>query len=349
LKKSVQLIIGLVVAFAAVFYTMRNVSVEELLGSFRNVHYGYLVIATVMMVLTYVARGIRWRILVKPIKDIPARDLASPLMVGFMAGVLPARAGEFIRAYLLGKKAEISFVSAFATIVVERLFDLVLLLLLFAWLLVFHGDIFESDISWSGITVHDLAFQFGLFSLGVVIALVIFIYLLIFHYEKAMALVHWFLKPLPENWQYKIIQLVETFSQGLHVVKSLKALIQIFLATGMVWALITLQYYPLYFAYDLQDKSMASLLLLTVMICILITVLPTPGFLGSFNAGVLIALHEIMHESEVAAVSFGFVGWGLNFAVIIFGGLYFVLHDHISVKNLVELDEGVPQRGEDEA
>ena len=150
---------------------------------------------------------------------------------------------------------------------------------------------------------------------------------------------YWLVRPVPEKWQFKLIQMTKTFSQGLLVFRDLKALVFIGVATVGVWALIVLQYYPLYWAYDLQDKSAASLILLTVMICILITVLPTPACLGSFNAGVLIALHVIMNEAEVAIVSFGFVGWGLNFAVIIIGGVYFIIHDHISVKKLGEIEE----------
>ncbi len=339
MKKSGQLIIGLIVAFAAVYYTMRNVSVAELMESFRHVNYVYLIPAFLIMCLTYVARAIRWRALLRPVKEVKTFELFSPLMVGFMAGVLPARAGELIRAYLLGKKFELSFASSLATIVLERLFDLIMLLILFSWILVFHGEIFDARIMWSGISIRDLAFQFGLFSLAVVVVLIAFIYLLTFHNEKAMALVRWLVRPVPEKWQFKLIQMVETFSQGLGVFRNLKALIFIGVATVGVWALIVLQYYPLYWAYDLQDKSATSLVLLTVMVCILITVLPTPAFLGSFNAGVLIALHEIMNEAEVATVSFGFVAWGLNFAVIILGGVYFILHDHISVKKLVEIEE----------
>lgn len=339
MKKSGQLIIGLIVAFAAVFYTMRNVSIAELMDSFRRVDYLYLAPAFLLMCLTYVARAIRWRMLLRPIKEVRMWDLFSPLMVGFMAGVLPARAGELIRAYLLGKKFELSFASSLATIVVERLFDLMFLLLLFTWILVFHGEIFEADIAWSGISIKDLAFQFGIFSLVVVLVLIGFICLLTFHNEKAMALVHWGVRPFPEKWQFKLIQMTETFSQGLGVFRNIRALALIGVATVGVWALVMLQYYPLYWAYSLQDKSATSLVLLTVMVCILITVLPTPAFLGSFNAGVLIALYHIMGESEVAAVSFGFVAWGLNFAVIIIGGVYFILHDHISVKKLVEIEE----------
>jgi len=339
LKKSGQLIIGLIVAVLAVYYTMRNVSVSELMDSFRQINYIWLLPTFVLMCLTYVARAIRWRVLLLPVKEVKTVQLFSPLMVGFMAGVLPARAGELVRAYLLGKKFELSFASSLATIVVERLFDMILLLFLFSWILVFHGEIFDGNIAWSGISIKDLAFQFGVFSLALVLVLIAFIYLLTFHNEKAMALVHWLVRPLPEKWQYKLIQMTETFSQGLGVFRNIRALVIIAVATVGVWALIVLQYYPLYWAYELQDKSATSLILLTVMVCILITVLPTPAFLGSFNAGVLIALHEIMGEAEVATVSFGFVAWGVNFAVIVLGGVYFVLHDHISVKKLVEIEE----------
>jgi len=339
LKKSGQLIIGLIVAFAAVYYTMRNVSVSELMDSFRHVNYIWLLPTFVLMCLTYVARAIRWRMLLLPVKEVKTFELFSPLMVGFMASVLPARAGELVRAYLLGKKFELSFASSLATIVVERLFDMILLLFLFSWILVFHGEIFDSNIAWSGVSIRDLAFQFGIFSLVLVLVLIAFIYLLTFHNEKAMAVVHWLVRPFPEKWQFKLIQMTETFRQGLGVFRNLRALVFIAVATVGVWALIVLQYYPLYWAYSLQDKSVTSLILLTVMVCILITVLPTPAFLGSFNAGVLIALHEIMGEAEVAAVSFGFVAWGVNFAVIVLGGVYFILHDHISVRKLVDIEE----------
>ena len=340
MKKSGQLIIGLIVAIAAVYYTMRNVSMSELMDSFRHVNYIWLLPTFALMCLTDVARAVRWRMLLLPVRaEVKTLDLFSPLMVGFMAGVLPARAGELIRAYLLGKKFELSFASSLATIIVERLFDMILLLFLFSWILVFHGEIFDGNIAWSGISIRDLAFQFGIFSLALVLILIVFIYLLIFHNERAMLLAHWLVKPFPEKWQYKLLQMTETFSQGLGVFRNVKALVSVGVATAGVWALIVLQYYPLYWAYELQDKSATSLILLTVMVCILITVLPTPAFLGSFNAGVLIALHEIMGEAEVATVSFGFVAWGVNFAVIVLGGVYFILHDHISVKKLVEFEE----------
>ena len=75
------------------------------------------------------------------------------------------------------------------------------------------------------------------------------------------------------------------------------------------------------------------------MVCILITALPTPAFLGSYNAGVLIALHEIMGEAEVTAVSFGMLVWAVFFLVVFAGGFYFILRDHMSVSSLIKAEE----------
>ncbi|MFQ5482410.1 MAG: lysylphosphatidylglycerol synthase transmembrane domain-containing protein [Nitrospinaceae bacterium] len=334
MKKTGHLLLGLGVAALAVAYTVRNVSLRDLMASFAKVEWEYLAATTLLMIFTYGARALRWQALIRPLKPVRLKHLLSPLMVGFMAGVLPARAGEFVRAYLLGRSQNLSFASSFATIVLERLFDLLTLLFLLAWVLVFHGEIFQSAASWSGWSVHDLAFQFGLVSLGVVGGLAVFIYLLAFRRDAALAAVRWLVRPLPETWKVRAVEMTGTFAQGLDGVRQPGSLVFIALTTLGVWFFIIIAYYPLYWAYDFENKTGTSLVVLTLMICIMITILPTPAFLGSFNAGVLIALHVIMQESELAAVSFGFVAWGLNFLVILAGGLYFTLQDHIPLGQL---------------
>jgi uncharacterized protein (TIRG00374 family) len=313
---------------------------KELINSFNEISYIYLFPSLLIFIILYWARALRWKMLILPIKPVKIGQLYSPLMVGFMAGVLPARLGEFIRAYLLAKNQDIPFASSLATIVVERLFDLIFLLLLFAWLLVFQSDIWDPTITWAGFAVKDLAFQFGIFSVVVIAGLLTFIYLLVWHKPSAINVVQWIFTPFPDGWNEKIANLIETFSDGLAVVKNLRSLMNISLSTALVWGLIVLSYFPLYWAFDLQDKSLASAVLVVVMICILITVLPTPAFLGSFTAGVFIALHQILNESEVVAVSFGMVAWTINFVVITLGGIYYMLHDHISVSKLaVDIQE----------
>ena len=73
------------------------------------------------------------------------------------------------------------------------------------------------------------------------------------------------------------------------------------------------------------------------MVAILISIFPTPGFLGSYNAGIVIALHEIIGESEIKSVSLGMVGWVLFSGAILAGGLYFIFHEHMSLKDLASV------------
>jgi uncharacterized protein (TIRG00374 family) len=333
------LVIGLLIAGGALYYTLSGVSMGELMESFKSVHYIYLLPSIVLMVLSYVFRAYRWRILLQPVKQVEASSLYSPLMVGFMGNILPARAGEVVRAYLLSKKHEISFAGAVASIIVERLFDIFMLLLLFSWVFIGHAEIISPDLQIKGVSVQGLASKFGMISATLLVLLIVFIYLLLSHKEKMLKLIHFCTRPLPEKWKGKVEYLVEEFILGFQVAKDMSALMKITGYSLLVWGAITLSYYPMYWAYDLQVKSMQSVVLVTVLVAVLITVLPTPAFLGSFNAAVLIALHDIMNESEIAAVSFGMVTWALSFGVIFVGGRYFILHDHLSVKKLVEVEE----------
>ena len=339
MKKARQLFIGLAIAVGALYYTLRNVSWGELIASFKDIELVYLLPALAIILSTYVVRAYRWRILLRPFKQIPVKDIYAPLMIGFMGNVLPARAGEFLRAYLVGKKHGITFAGAFSTIIVERLFDMVCLLALFVWVFVVNVDMFDPQLTFSGISVQTMLAGFGKLCLLLVVGLLSFMFLLAYKEAPVKSAVGWLVKPLPEKWQEKIVFMVGEFALGCKIIKDPSALVQIIFWSVALWFLFVATYYPFYYAFDLQDKSLDSVLLLTVMVCVLITILPTPGFLGSFNAGVLIALHEIMGEAEIKAVSYGMVSWAASFSVLIAGGVFFILKDHMSVQTLMKAEE----------
>jgi uncharacterized protein (TIRG00374 family) len=339
MKNARNLIIGLVITAGALYYTLHNVSMKDLAASFKTVDYVYVVPAVFLLLLSYFFRALRWRILISPMKQVEARDLFSPLMVGYMANILPARAGELIRAYLLGKKHGIPFSGAFASIIVERLFDIVSILLLFAGVFMFNAQVLGSDAMISGVSLQTLATRFGEMSAILVVVLIGFLYMMVTHKKKLLTLIRWVIRPLPQKWHDKVEYLVEEFSLGCMITKDIPALLKITVYTVLVWATIVVSYLPFYFAYDLDNKSLESLIILTVLVSILIVILPTPAFLGSFNAAILIGLHDIMKVPELTAVSFGMVVWAVNFGVILMGGFYFILHDHLSVKTLVQVEE----------
>ena len=337
MKQYRQLIFGLVIGLIALYYTLRNVSFSEVISSFKEMDYIYILPAIVIILLSYVFRAYRWQALLEPSLKVNVGGLYSPMMVGFMGNFLPARAAEILRPYLLSKKYDITFTAAFASIVMERLFDMIILLLIFIWVFWFEADAFSSNIEFSGFSVQEMAIKFGQICVLGVIALMVFIYLLLNHKKKVMKIVGWFLGFMNEKWADKIKHLLDEFTMGCEVVKNFGTLAKISVYSVLVWVANIFSVYPLYFAFDLQYKTIPSLLILGVMVAILISILPTPGFLGSYNAGIVIALHEIMGESEIKSVSLGMVGWALFAGAILAGGLYFIFHEHMSLKDLASV------------
>jgi len=334
LKQYRQLAFGLVIALIALYYTLRNVSFSEVISSFKEMDYIYIFPAIVLIVLSYIFRAYRWQALLESSLKINVSGLYSPMMVGFMGNFLPARAAEILRPYLLSKKYNITFAAAFASIVVERLFDMIILLLIFIWVFWFEADAFSSNIEFSGFSVQEMAIKFGQICVLAVILIIVFIYLLLNHKKKMMKIVGWFLGFMSEKWADKTKYLLDEFTVGCEVVKKIGTLAKISVYSVLVWVANIFSVYPLYFAFDLQYKTIPSLLILGVIVAIIITILPTPGFLGSYNAGIVIALHEIMGESEIKSVSLGMVGWALFSGAILVGGLYFIFHEHMSIKDL---------------
>jgi uncharacterized membrane protein YbhN (UPF0104 family) len=93
---------------------------------------GWLGLATFIAWLTYVGRALRWRVLIRPLKPNPSLwNLFTGTAIGFTAIVLFGRPGELVRPYVIGLKERLSFSSQVAAWLVERMYDLMMALLIF--------------------------------------------------------------------------------------------------------------------------------------------------------------------------------------------------------------------------
>jgi len=327
MKPHIKFTLGLILAIGTFYYTIHNLSLNELSNSILKVGNIYLILTFTIMAICYIPRAFRWQLLLTPIKPVKISGLFSPMMIGFMGNFLPGRAGEFLRAYLFGKKFNVSIMSSFATIVVERLCDLIIVIMLFAWILVFHEDVLNPEIFVWGISLQQIAIKFGQFAFLIILGLISFIYLLIFHNEKILNITSWAVQILPKKWQKFTVDTVKRFSLGLEALKDATSLSKMIIYTIFTWIFTISAFYPLALAFNIQEKSITTLVLLRAMVSILIVILPTPAYLGSFNAGIFIVLHEILGESEIIAASFGLVAWSLNTFVVFISGISLIAFD----------------------
>jgi uncharacterized protein (TIRG00374 family) len=128
MKTKVNIILGSLVGLLFVWLAFRGTDIEGLKSSFKAVKYIYIVPVVFLSIVVLVLRSYRWGVILEPLEKINQWTLFSITAVGFMAiSLLPVRMGEFARPYLISKKSSIRMGSALATIVVERIFDMLTL------------------------------------------------------------------------------------------------------------------------------------------------------------------------------------------------------------------------------
>ena len=324
------------IAILAIFFTFKNVPGNELINSFQKIEYLYLFPAALIILASYVVRVYRWHVLVTHIKIVPVSLLFPPMMIGFLGNMLPMRAGEIFRAYLLKKKTNIPFTKTVATVMIERMFDVLMLNILFTWVLVFYSDQFGSGKIWLGLAAKDIAYSFGLLSGFTFFLLLILIYFITYRTKILFRLIEKLGAPFP-GLTNKFNHWIESFAHGLSSIGDKKVLIKVGLYSLLDWTLIVFAAYPLYLAFDLNNKTIESMLVLAVTVPVFMTLLPTPSFIGSVQAGVFVALHKIMGEDAAVAAAYGMVGWAWTVIIQVIFGLYFLFREHISWRTLLKI------------
>ena len=129
------LVVALAVGLLAWF--LRNANLADVWAELRQGDWSLLTAVLLMQVVTWLSRAIRWQYLLKPLGPVRFRSALECTMIGFAAiTLLPGRVGEVVRPYLLARREHLSASAAFATVVVERLLDLLTVLVLFAGVVV---------------------------------------------------------------------------------------------------------------------------------------------------------------------------------------------------------------------
>ena len=105
-------------------------------STFAGLDCGWLAAAAALALATYVGRALRWAVLIAPVKPKPSlRNLLSATIIGFTAITLLGRPGEFVRPYLIAASERVPLSSQFAALMLERIYDLLMALLVFGFAL----------------------------------------------------------------------------------------------------------------------------------------------------------------------------------------------------------------------
>ena len=311
-----RLLLGLAPAaafLALLFFLFVRSDYRTWLDALSDANYAWLGPAIAAYFVSFYFRSLRWRFLLRPFAETKTARLYPVVIVGYMANnILPLRAGEFVRSYYLSRREPVSGATALATIVVERVFDglLMLLLLLAGFLfLPFSGlpegvrDVIDIPV-WAAAVIMVVPFVGG-FTVIVLGAL---------HPQKFLGMGNLLARRLrlPRRLRALVSAFSKRFIEGFAGLHQPGRLAKVAALTVPVWVMEGVTYYLIALGFDLDAHLgshwllAGSMLLIISLANLAISVPLSQGGVGPFEIfaalGLVVLGVESVHASAYAIV-----------------------------------------------
>ncbi len=318
-------LLGIVVSFLAIYFIVVQVDLQLLGESFRTARYIFVLPAAVLLVIALIPRAMRWRVLLGG--ALPVSRSFNMINVGYLVnGIVPLRIGELARMFLARRyNPPVPLLKSASTIIVERLLDLLAVLVLLGMALA---------------ASPTLPMDYRSAATGSVLLLLVSFSILIFFASQrklAQTLVAWvtgWLTPL-RKWNFQ--EWVDHFLDGLTPLTRPGLLIQLLLWTALGWGFSVFAGYILMFTF-FESASLPATCLYIAAAGFAISVPAVPGNIGTYEWAIMLALSAMGYGDPATSsiVSFAVVVHGLNLAVHSATGVYGLIREGVSLNQLTE-------------
>jgi uncharacterized protein (TIRG00374 family) len=312
-----QFWIGLLFSIVFLWLALRGLSLAEVLAVLPGVHYGWLFLGVAVYFVAVWARAWRWRYLLRPLKEISTRRLFPVVCIGYAGNnIFPARAGELLRSVVLKRREAVPIPASLATIIVERVFDGVVML----------GFVFinlpklASLTSTSGFvgSIRSVALWGTIIFFGV---LVVFLLAAMFPKNAEIAARLLINKLIPGRFREKLLGFALRFLEGLEALRSPWDVLMVFLTSLVIWLLETIKYWLVMQAFPFE-VSFFALMLMNGIVNLATTIPSAPGYIGTFDAPGIAVLQAFGVEKAVAAAYTLVLHAALWFPITVVGMYY---------------------------
>ncbi|MCP5006779.1 MAG: flippase-like domain-containing protein [Planctomycetes bacterium] len=316
-KKNIIFLLGIIVSVSCSWLFVRKVEWTSLNRAFTEAKYIYVIPTIIILFASHYVRSIRWSWLLAPVKRVTIINVFSAIIIGFMANnILPARVGEIIRPLMIGKKENIRLSTVAATVIIERVFDVLsLIVLATATLFLLPTYITKNDlkerpnytssttlaetikveavdkVSGPGATtgmyetnrstIHQLKKWAGLFT-GFGILSILFLFLLSIYPKQASDITKKLLFFLPHHQRDKTIGLIDSFISGLQIFDDKKQIFFVGIVSIVIWVLNVAGIYILGYSFNL-GLSFIGACFVTVCLALAVALPQAPGYIGVFH------------------------------------------------------------------
>jgi hypothetical protein len=264
--------LGLAVSAVFLWLAFRGLDFTTFWETVRHANYWWLIPGVLVYFGAVLIRTWRWQSMLRHIANVPLPRLFPVLVIGYMGNnVYPARAGEVLRSYVLRRREGVPITASLATVVLERLFDGLILLLFIFITLPFAPLPPAYTLAMTAFSVLFLG------ALGVFFALAA-------RPQHMSRLYTWLVdRAVPAGVRPAVHGLFDKFIVGLQSLRSPRELGIIFVASYLIWLLEACTYWVVMQAFPFQ-VSFLVLVLMTAVVNLFTTLPSTPGYIGTFHA-----------------------------------------------------------------
>lgn len=329
-----RLVLGIAVSAAFLYLALRGLKLDEFIVTLKDAKYIWLVPGILVYFLGVWVRTWRWHYMLRHIQNVPTRRLFPTVCIGYMGNnIYPARAGEVLRSYVLKGDTGIRMSSSLATVVIERLFDGLTMLLFIVVAIPFVRSAMDTLRGYQNLILTVTLLFFG--------ALVVF---LVLAARPTMtrtlysAAVH---RLLPSALQERTLDALDRFMTGLDSLARGREVFLIFATSVLIWLFETAKYWFVMHAFTFK-VSFFTLMLMNGIVNLATTIPAAPGYVGTFDLpGIAILTRAGVDRSVATAYTLVLhVALWLPITVL---GAFFLWHSHLSVSRLRrELEAEVP-------
>jgi uncharacterized protein (TIRG00374 family) len=306
---------------------LRQANFGEVAAALASASIGLVALTVAINILTTVQRAWRWQFLLAPIARVPFRPLLDCTLMGWaITSLLPGRLGEIARPVLLSRRADVKASAAIGSVVLERIFDALTVLVLLAAYLAFLPA--PTGMSLEGRGVLDAMRGSGMLGLAGLLTLGV-ITVFAMRNRRFMAAVdrliqHW----LPE----RLALLARSFIHGMSGLRSLWLLAMISLSSLFLWLTILLTYIVLFRALGVDLPWYAAIPVLALLV--VGVMIPTPGGVGSFHKAAQVGLVGLWGVDNDLAIAYAIVAHAVAFLPLALLGVIVLAREGLTLGSI---------------
>ena len=314
-----------------VFFFFRGTDFRALIAALREARWGLVVFATVLTLATYAIRAHRWWVLLLPIGRAGFWNCFQTTVIGFTMIFVAGRLGELARPVLLARRESFPTSATLATIVLERVFDLVTVFFLVGLALAFGAPPPGAE---QGEAVGNLRIG-GATAFAIGVALLIAMFVSARHPGRALNLVARLLRFVPSRFSEPLLGFIRSFIDGLRILVDGGNLVRSVILSLVLWLNLALGFWLAARAFGVEFAFYQAFLVQGFLV--VGVAVPTPGAIGSYHVMCALAMTMLFGASRNVAAAVALVSHAISFVPVTLLGMVFFARAGLSLRQVKDL------------